>query len=84
MLAEAEAVDAAEDDEFGPDRRGDELPAGVATGKGRLAKMRAAKAALEADVAEQAGEAAEAKARQSGKSDDEVGISSSWRRPERW
>ena len=73
MLAEAEAVDAAEDDEFGADRRGDELPAELATRQGRLAKMRAAKAALEADAAERAAADAEAKARQQGKSDDEVG-----------
>lgn len=73
MLAEAEQVDAAEDDEFGPDRRGDEVPAELATRERRLAKMRAAKAALEADAAERAAAAAEAKARQHGKSDDEVG-----------
>lgn len=73
MLAEAEQIDAAEDDEFGPDRRGDELPAELATRQGRLAKMRAAKAALETDAAERAAEAAEVQARQSGKSDDEVG-----------
>ena len=72
MLTEAEAVDAAEDDEFGPDCRGDELPAELATRAGRLVKMRAAKAALEADAAQRAGEAAEVKARQSGKSDAEV------------
>ena len=72
MLTEAEAVDAAEDDEFGPDCRGDELPAELATRERRLVKMRAAKAALEADAAQRAGEAAEVKARQSGKSDAEV------------
>ena len=72
MLTEAEAVDAAEDDEFGPDCRGDELPAELATRERRLVKMRAAKAALEADAAQRAGEAAEVRARQSGKSDAEV------------
>ena len=72
MLTEAEAVDAAEDDEFGPDCRGDELPAELATRERRLVKIRAAKAALEADAAQRAGEAAEVKARQSGKSDAEV------------
>ena len=35
MLAEAEAVDAAEDVEFGEDRRGDELPVELATQIGR-------------------------------------------------
>jgi transposase len=72
MLTEAEQTDAAEDDEFGPDCRGDELPAELATRERRLVKMRAAKAALEADAAQRAGEAAEVKARQSGKSDAEV------------
>lgn len=72
MLTEAEAVDAAEDDEFGPDCRGDELPAELATRERRLVKMRAAKAALEADAAQRAGEAAEVKARQSGRSVDEI------------
>jgi transposase len=73
MLAEAEQSDAAEDDEFGAGRRGDEVPAELATRQGRLDKMRAAKAALEADAAERAAEAVEVKARQQGKSDDEVG-----------
>jgi len=72
LLAEAEAIDAAEDAEFGPDRRGDELPAELATREGRLAKMRAAKAALEAEAAQRAGEAAAERARQAGKSDADV------------
>jgi transposase len=41
ILAEAEAVDAAEDDEFG-DRRGDELPAEWSGGRGRRERIRAA------------------------------------------
>ena len=47
-LAQAEAADAAEDAEHGPDRRGDELPEWVKDKQARLAKIRAAKAALEA------------------------------------
>jgi len=54
MLAEAEAVDRAEDAEFGEDRRGDELPKELATREGRLAKMRAAKEAIEAEAREKA------------------------------
>src|SRR5664280_3257101 len=54
ILAEAEAVDAAEDEEFGEDRRGDELPVELATREGRLAKMRAAKEAIEAEAREKA------------------------------
>jgi hypothetical protein len=53
----AEAIDAQEDEEFGPDRRGDELPDWVAHKQKRLEKIREAKAALEAE----AREAAEAK-----------------------
>jgi len=54
MLAEAEAVDRAEDEEFGEDRRGDELPKELATREGRLARMRAAKEAIEAEAREKA------------------------------
>ena len=54
ILAEAEAVDRAEDEEFGEDRRGDELPAELATREGRLRKMRAAKEAIEAEAREKA------------------------------
>jgi len=72
LLAEAEAVDAAEDAEFGADRRGDELPAELQTREGRLAKMREAKAAMEAEAAERAAAEAAEKARQAGKTDDEI------------
>jgi hypothetical protein len=47
ILAEAAAVDAAEDAEFG-DRRGDELPPELADRSQRLARLRAAKAKLDA------------------------------------
>ena len=72
LLAEAEAVDAAEDEEFGVDRRGDELPVELRTREGRLAKMREAKAAIEAEAAERAAAEAAAKARKAGKTDDEI------------
>lgn len=49
-LAEAEATDVREDGEHGPAQRGDELPAWVANKQERLAKIRAAKAALEAEA----------------------------------
>jgi transposase len=49
-LAQAEAADAAEDAEHGPDRRGDELPDWVADPQARLERIRAAKAALEAEA----------------------------------
>jgi transposase len=50
-LAAAEAADAEEDKAFGTDKRGDELPDWVADKAKRLAKIREAKAALEAEAA---------------------------------
>jgi hypothetical protein len=50
LLAEAGAVDAAEDATYGRDRCGDELPAELARRESRLAKIREAKAALEAEA----------------------------------
>lgn len=65
LLAEAERLDAAEDAVYGPDRRGDELPVELARRQGRLAAIRAAKAALEAEAAAKArAEAEEAAAKQ--------------------
>ncbi len=54
----AEAADAAEDSAFGADQRGDELPDWVADKQKRLAKIRAAKAALEAEATAEAEEKA--------------------------
>ena len=54
ILDEAEAVDAAEDAEFG-DARGDELPPELRTREGRLARIREAKAALEQAARERTG-----------------------------
>ena len=50
LLDEAQRVDAAEDAEYGRGRRGDELPAELARRESRLAAIRAAKAALEAEA----------------------------------
>jgi len=52
LLEGAEATDQAEDERYGPDRRGDELPDELARRESRLAKIRAAKAALEAEETE--------------------------------
>ena len=49
-LAAAAAADAEEDKAFGADKRGDELPDWVANKQKRLEKIRAAKAALEAEA----------------------------------
>jgi transposase len=51
-LDAAAAADAAEDAAHGAERRGDELPAWAADKAARLARIRAAKAALEAEAAE--------------------------------
>jgi hypothetical protein len=51
MLAEAAAVDAAEDTAFGPDRRGDELPAPLRRQGERLARLRESKRQLDAEAA---------------------------------
>jgi len=49
-LSKAAALDAREDEAYGVDRRGDELPDWVAHKQQRWEKIRAAKAALEADA----------------------------------
>lgn len=55
ILDEAEAVDAAEDAQFG-DARGDELPAELRRRESRLARIREAKAALEEEARERTGD----------------------------
>lgn len=50
LMAEAEAVDAAEDSRYGKGRRGDELPEELHRRQQRLEKIRQAKAALEAQA----------------------------------
>ena len=52
LLSEAEQVDAEEDQRFGPDRRGDELPEELQRREQRLAKIKEAKEALEAEALE--------------------------------
>ena len=54
LLAQAEATDAEEDAQYGPDRRGDELPADLARRETRLERIREAKRALEERAREQA------------------------------
>ena len=50
MLAAAEAADAQEDETFGKDKRGDEMPDWVGDKQERLAKIQQAMAALEAEA----------------------------------
>jgi transposase len=64
LLQRANAVDADEDEKYGKGQSGDELPAELARRESRLAKIRAAKAELEAEARQKAEEkkaAAEAK-----------------------
>jgi transposase len=62
LLAEAEATDLKEDEEFGEDRRGDELPPELATREARLRAILAAKEALESEASERAARDAHKKA----------------------
>src|SRR5882672_10608186 len=59
LLAQAEAADAAEDAEYGTDRRGDELPAELQRRESRLQRIREAKRALEARAKDEAAAAGE-------------------------
>jgi transposase len=52
LLSEAEQVDAEEDQQFGADRRGDELPEELQRRESRLARIKEAKEALEAEARE--------------------------------
>jgi len=54
LLAQAEAADAADDAEYGVDRRGDELPAELQRRESRLQRIREAKRALEGRAREEA------------------------------
>ncbi|SEO19764.1 Transposase [Cryobacterium luteum] len=70
LLADADAIDDAEDARFGKDKRGDELPPELARRETRLVKLAEARAALEADAAVRARKDAEKKARDKGDDDD--------------
>ncbi len=70
LLAEAEAIDKAEDAQFGKNRRGDELPEELRRRETRLAKIGEAKQALEDEARERARGAAEAKAAEKGEDDE--------------
>ena len=59
LLAEAEAIDKAEDAQYGKGKCGDELPDELKRRETRLKKIREAKAALEAEAKKKAGEEAE-------------------------
>lgn len=70
LLAEAERVDKAEDNKFGKNRRGDELPEELRRRQTRLAKIREAKAALEDEARRSASEQAHQRATDRGDDED--------------
>jgi transposase len=72
LVAEAERIDAAEDVAYGSDRRGDELPAELTRRTDRLAVIRKAKAALEAEHAAAVRAAAQRQAAERGEGPAEV------------
>src|SRR2546426_395122 len=72
MLTEAERVDAAEDERFGPDGRDDDLPDELNRRVDRLLKIREAKAALEREARQAAAERAAERAADKGL-DEEAG-----------
>jgi transposase len=72
LLAEAEAIDAAEDARYGKNRRGDELPEELRRRETRLAAIREAKQALEDEARERAETEAEQRARDKGEDEDTV------------
>ena len=78
-FAQAAAADAAEDRELGREARGDEMPGWVANKEKRLARIREAKAALEAE-AKEAAEAVRILARQRRRSARDPSPSRRWRR----
>ncbi len=72
LLAEAEAIDRAEDARYGKNRRGEELPTELRRRETRLAAIREAKKALEEEARERAEAEAEARARDKGEDEDTV------------
>lgn len=71
MLSKAETVDKREDEEYGSDCRGDELPEELARRQSRLERIQQAKKALEAEAREAAKQAQKQRQQQDDKSGDE-------------
>jgi transposase len=73
LLQQAAAVDAAEDQKYGKGQRAEDLPAELARRESRLEKIRAAKAALEAEAKEKAeAEKAAAEAKLAQRAEQEI------------
>lgn len=80
ILEEAERIDAEEDAEYGPERRGDELPEELRSQQERLRKLKEAQARLDAEEAELKAEQAE-KIRQREEEERETGRKKRGRKP---
>jgi len=70
LLEKAEAVDQQEDDKYGFDRRGDELPEELARRESRLKRIQEAKRALEAKARAAAEQARKQREQEDSKNDD--------------
>ena len=70
LMEEAERIDQQEDEQFGKGKRGDEIPAGLATAQQQLEKIRAAKQELEQEAKQRAEQAEREKTEQNGKPKD--------------
>jgi len=85
LLRKAEAVDTAEDAQYGKGQRGEELPLELARRESRLQKIREAKAVLEAEARQKAEEhkaAVEAKLVERRKKEAETGKKAAGRAPQ--
>lgn len=72
LMEEAARVDAAEDEHYGQGRRGDELPADLATAEQRLAKLREIRQKMEQRAREEAAKANQEQAAVGGKPRNEA------------
>jgi len=82
MLAEAAAKDAEEDERFGKDKRGDELPENLRSRKSRLARLQEAKERLERERLE-AEKAQRRKLEDRERKEEETGKKTRGKRPKR-
>lgn len=80
ILDEATAIDVAEDDEYGPEHRGDELPEELREQEARLRRLREAKERLDAEEQHRKDAQAE-KIRQRKQEEEESGQRKRWRKP---
>jgi transposase len=72
LLEKSEAIDQQEDDKYGPDHRGDELPEELARRESRLKRIQEAKKTLEAKARVAAQEAQKQREQEDSKTDDKA------------